>query len=155
MRIAIAADHAGFSLKEGLTRWLHGHGHEVEDLGTTSAESTDYPDYAEAVAHRVAAGSVDRGVLVCSTGIGMSIAANKIAGIRAAVGANDEAVKLTRSHNDANILAIGARFTGEAEAKHLIQVFLDTGFDGGARHSRRIEKIAKLERAQEERKATV
>ena len=145
MRIAIAADHAGFSLKEALTPWLREHGHEVEDLGTTSAESTDYPDYAQAVAHRVTSGQADRGVLVCSTGIGMSIAANKIAGIRAAVATNDEIVKLTRSHNDANILAIGARFTGEAEAERLLEVFLDTGFDGGPRHIRRIQKIAKLE----------
>ena len=145
MRIAIAADHAGFPLKEVLTPWLRAHGHDVDDLGTTSAESTDYPDYAEAVAQRVAAGQADRGVLVCYTGIGMSIAANKIACIRAAVATSDEGVKLTRSHNDANILAIGARFTGEAEAERLIEVFLDTGFDGGSRHLRRIEKIAKLE----------
>ena len=155
MRIAIAADHAGFLLKEDLSAWLREHGHEVEDLGTNSAEPSDYPDFAEAVARRVASGGAERGVLVCYTGIGMSIAANKVAGVRAAVAVNDEAVRLTRSHNDANILAIGARFIGGAEAERLVRVFLDTQFDGNARHSRRIAKIARLERTQEEQKATV
>src|SRR5688500_773689 len=107
MKIAIAADHAGFSLKEALRDTLARAGHDVVDLGTTSAESTDYPDYALAASERVASGEADRGILVCSTGIGMAIAANKVAGIRAAVGASEEAVALTRSHNDANVLALG------------------------------------------------
>jgi ribose 5-phosphate isomerase B len=160
MRIAIAADHAGFLLKESLTAWLRAGGHEVEDFGTDSLQSTDYPDYAAAVAHRVASGGADRGVLVCYTGIGMSIAANKIAGVRAAVGTSDEAVRLTRSHNDANVLALGSRFVERADAERLIEVFLSTQFDGGMRHARRIEKITGIEHAQrtrieEEQKATV
>jgi ribose 5-phosphate isomerase B len=153
MRIAIAADHAGFVLKESLTGWLRERGHDVKDLGTDSAESTDYPDFAEAVALRVASGAADRGVLVCHTGIGMSIAANKFDGIRAAVAMNDEAVRLTRAHNDANVLALGARFTDFAEAARLLHVFLETGFDGGARHARRIGKITQIEK--QEQKATV
>ena len=158
MRIAIAADHAGFPLKQSLTGWLRESGHEVEDFGTGSAESTDYPDYAVAVARRIASGEADRGVLICYTGIGMSIAANKVIGIRAAVGTSDEAVRLTRSHNDANVLALGSRFTELAGAKQLIEVFLSTEFDGGIRHARRITKIADIERAglariEEEQKA--
>jgi ribose 5-phosphate isomerase B len=160
MKIAIAADHAGFPLKESLTGWLRERGHQVEDFGTNSAESTDYPDYAEAVANRVASGGADRGVLVCYTGIGMSIAANKVTGIRAAVGTMAEAVRLTRSHNDANVLALGANFTERAEAERLVEIFLATEFDGGARHKRRIGKIADIERAplgrtKEEQKAAV
>jgi ribose 5-phosphate isomerase B len=160
MRIAIAADHAGFPLKQSLAGWLCEHGHEVADLGTYSAESTDYPDYAAAVAQKVASGSADRGVLICYTGIGMSIAANKVAGIRAAVGMSHEAVRLTRSHNDANILALGARFTDVADAQQLLEIFLSTEFDGGTRHARRIAKITNIERAEstrieEEQKASL
>jgi ribose 5-phosphate isomerase B len=147
MRIAIAADHAGFPLKETLRGWLRARGHEVEDFGTHSTESTDYPDFAAAVAHRVASGGADRGVLVCYTGTGMSIAANKVIGIRAAVGTSDEVVRLTRSHNDANVLTLGARFIQSADAERLIDLFLTTEFDGGSRHARRIGKIADLERA--------
>jgi ribose 5-phosphate isomerase B len=160
MKIAIAADHAGFPLKNSLSGWLRERGHVVEDFGTHSAESTDYPDYAAAVANRVASGDADRGVLVCYTGIGMSIAANKVAGIRAAVGMTDEAVRLTRSHNDANVLALGARFIEQADAERLVEIFLATEFEGGDRHKRRIGKIANMERAplgrtEEEQKAAV
>jgi ribose 5-phosphate isomerase B len=156
MKIAIAADHAGFSLKESVRAWLAEHGYQVEDLGPDGPESTDYPDYAHAVAHRVASGAADRGVLVCHTGIGMSIAANKVPGIRAAVAMNEEAVRLTRSHNDANVLALGALFTGAPDIERLLQAFLGTEFDGGERHVRRIGKIAKLEKKPlEEQKATV
>jgi ribose 5-phosphate isomerase B len=151
MRIAIAADHAGFELKQSLKAWLSTSGHEVEDFGTQSADSTDYPDYAAAVARRVASSGAERGVLVCYTGVGMSIAANKVAGVRAAVGTNEEAVRLTRSHNDANVLALGSRFVDETEAKRLIDVFLSTEFDGGSRHARRIEKIAGIERDEQTR----
>lgn len=144
MRIAIGADHAGFRLKEHLRGKLAGQGHEVIDFGTSSEESTDYPDYARAVADEVAGGQVERGILVCSSGVGMSIAANKVHGIRAALGVSEEEVRLTRAHNDTNILAIGAKFTEQNLADQLVDVFLSTGFDGG-RHARRIEKIKQLE----------
>ena len=148
MRIAIGADHAGFSLKEQLRDWLHSQGYEVEDLGSTSAESTDYPDYASAVAREVAGGQAERGILVCSTGVGMSIAANKVAGVRAALGVNADEVRLSRAHNDANILTLGVRYTDVATAEALIGIFLQTSFDGG-RHERRLSKIAKIEKEQQ------
>jgi ribose 5-phosphate isomerase B len=144
MRIAIGADHAGFRLKEHLRGKLAAQGHEVADLGTSSEESTDYPDYAAAVADQVSGGSAERGILVCSSGVGMSIAANKVHGIRAALGVSEEEVRLTRAHNDINILAIGANFTEQEVADKLVDVFLATGFDGG-RHARRIGKIQALE----------
>jgi ribose 5-phosphate isomerase B len=145
MKVAIAADHAGFALKEKLRDWLRKEGHEIVDLGTTSEDSTDYPDYAAAVANEVAGGRSDRGLLVCSTGVGMSIAANKVAGIRAALGTVPDEVRLTRAHNDANVLALGARFIDEAGAEELVKVFLNTQFEGG-RHARRLAKIAAMER---------
>jgi ribose 5-phosphate isomerase B len=153
MKIAIAADHAGFSLKEALRERLSAGGHEVVDFGANSTDSTDYPDYAEAVANQVASGNVTRGILVCSTGIGMSIAANKIPGIRAALGASEEGVQLTRSHNDANVIALGAKFLSPDEATRLVDIFLTTEFDGGPRHARRIEKIAAMERKAHEEQA--
>ncbi len=150
MKIAIGADHAGFSLKERLRERLKERGHEVTDFGTASGESADYPDYAERVAEQVANGAADRGVLVCSTGVGMSIAANKVKGIRAALAVNPEEVHLVRSHNDANILAIGAKYTSEEAADEMLGVFLETTFEGG-RHARRVAKIAELERKDEKR----
>ncbi len=147
MKISIAADHAGFALKQKLADRLSKHGYEVADLGTTSEESTDYADYAAAVGRDVAQGRSDRGILVCSTGVGMSIAANKINGIRAALGTNPEEVRLTRAHNDANVLALGAKFIDEAAAGELVDIFLSTGFDGG-RHARRVAKITQLEKQQ-------
>jgi RpiB/LacA/LacB family sugar-phosphate isomerase len=146
MKVAIAADHAGFELKEKLRDLLRERGHAVLDLGTSNGESTDYPDFAGAVAREVAEGSADRGVLVCSTGVGMSIAANKVPGIRAALGTTPEAVRLTRAHNDANVLALGAKFIDLYAAEQLVDVFLNTEFEGG-RHARRIAKITELERA--------
>jgi RpiB/LacA/LacB family sugar-phosphate isomerase len=145
MKIAIGADHAGFALKDQVRDALRQSGHEVIDAGTNSAESTDYPDYAAVVAHQVVSGAADRGVLVCSTGVGMSIAANKIAGIRAALAVNPDEVRLTRAHNDANILTIGARYTDPQAAGEMVRVFLETPFEGG-RHARRIGKIAELEK---------
>ena len=145
MKIAIAADHAGFTLKEALRERLSAGGHQLTDVGTFSEESTDYPEYAFAVAERVASGQATCGILVCSTGIGMSIAANKVAGIRAAVALNQEAVQLTREHNNANVIALGARFLSTDEAVRLINTFLNTEFSGAARHARRIEKIIALE----------
>jgi ribose 5-phosphate isomerase B len=150
MKIAIAADHAGFFLKEALRQRLTAAGHQLTDFGTHSTESTDYPDYAIAVAQHVAADVAARGILVCSTGVGMSIAANKVAGVRAAIGVNHEAVQLTREHNDANVLALGAKFLSAAEAAQLVDIFLNTDFSGEARHTRRIGKIAAAERMNQE-----
>ncbi len=144
MRIAIGADHAGFVLKEHLKRTLERWGHTVDDRGTRAPESCDYPDFAAAVGREVAGGRAERGILVCSTGVGMAIAANKLAGIRAALGTNADEVRLTRSHNDANVLTLGARYVDERAACELVEVFLSTGFDGG-RHARRLAKIAALE----------
>jgi ribose 5-phosphate isomerase B len=150
MRIAIAADHAGFTLKQALRERLATEGHEVNDFGTQSLESTDYPDYARLVAHEVADGRADRGILVCSTGIGMSIAANKVEGVRAALVTNVESASITRQHNDANIMTIGARFTDAETAASMLDAFLKTDFEGG-RHARRVAKIMQLEE-QERRK---
>lgn len=144
MRIAVAADHAGYGLKEAVVRRLRAEGYDVTDFGTDSPESVDYPDFAGKVAEAVAAGRVDRGILVCYTGIGMSIAANKVRGVRAAVAFNTDAVRLTRAHNDANILTMGAHYTDEAAASEYVTVFLNTPFDGG-RHARRVGKISALE----------
>jgi ribose 5-phosphate isomerase B len=146
MKIAIAADHAGFALKEKLRQKLAGEGHEVVDFGTASAESCDYPDFAQPVGRDVAQGRSDRGILVCSTGIGMAMAANKIAGVRAAQAQSEDEVRLTREHNDANVLTLGAKYLDEDQAAGLIQVFLNTEFTGG-RHARRVAKIAQLEQA--------
>lgn len=145
MKIAVGADHAGFALKEQVRDSLRQAGHEVIDRGTNSPESTDYPDYAAAVAKDVATGAAERGVLVCSTGVGMSIAANKTPGVRAALGYNADEVRLTRAHNDANVLTLGARYTDASIAADLVKIFLETKFDGG-RHARRVQKIAKMEK---------
>jgi ribose 5-phosphate isomerase B len=144
MKIAIGADHAGFDLKEKLRRRLAAEGHEVLDFGTSSPESCDYPDFAQPVARDVAGGRSDRGILVCSTGIGMAMAANKVAGVRAAPVQSDDEARLTREHNDANILTLGARTLDETRAMELIEIFLTTEFSGG-RHARRVAKIAQLE----------
>ena len=147
MKIAIGADHAGFALKQQIAEALRQAGHQVIDDGTNSTESTDYPDYAGKVARAVADGTVERGVLVCDTGVGMSIAANKVNGVRAALAVNPEEVQLTRRHNDANVLAIGAKYTDAAAAVEYVKLFLETGFDGG-RHQRRVDKITQMERSQ-------
>jgi ribose 5-phosphate isomerase B len=144
MRIAIGADHAGFELKNQLGDVLRQSGHDVSDVGTNSAESTDYPDYAVRVAKAVASGTVERGVLVCGSGVGMSIAANKVRGVRAALGVTLEEVRLTRAHNDLNVLTLGARFTDRMKARELVQAFIETPFEGG-RHARRVAKITQLE----------
>ena len=144
MKIAIAADHAGFALKEKLRSRLAQEGHEVVDFGANSAESCDYPDFAQPAARDVAQGRSDRGILVCSTGIGMAMAANKMAGVRAAPAQSEDEVRLTREHNDANVLTLGARYFDEDQASKLTRIFLDTDFAGG-RHARRVAKIAELE----------
>lgn len=144
MKIAIGADHAGFTLKEELKTALLQAGHDVIDHGTSSLESTDYPDFAAKVARQVGRGEAERGILVCSTGVGMSIAANKVHGVRAALAYNDDEVALTRSHNNANVLAFGAKYTTPASAMAMTEIFLNTPFDGG-RHERRVGKIAAIE----------
>jgi len=147
MKIAIGADHAGFELKNQLGDLLRKLGHEVCDFGTNSTEAVDYPDFAWRVAKAVASETVERGVLVCGSGVGMSIAANKVRGIRAVLGVTPEEVRLTRSHNNANVLTLGARFTEPEMARELLQIFLDTPFDGG-RHERRVAKISHMEEQQ-------
>jgi ribose 5-phosphate isomerase B len=144
MRIALGADHAGFELKNALKRVLDELGVAYDDFGTSSAESVDYPDYAKAVGEGVVEGRFDRGILVCGSGIGMSIAANKVRGVRAAVVTEVESARLSRAHNDANVIALGARLTSEAEAAAIVKTFLQTEFQGG-RHAERVEKIHGLE----------
>jgi ribose 5-phosphate isomerase B len=144
MKISLGADHAGFILKNHLRETLAKAGHEVFDHGTFSTESVDYPDYAAMVGRDVTSGTAERGILVCGSGVGMSIAANKITGVRAALGVGAEEVALTRHHNNANVLTLGERFTDQAKADELVRIFLETGFDGG-RHERRVEKISQLE----------
>jgi ribose 5-phosphate isomerase B len=144
--VGLGADHAGFPLKEDLKAWLIAHGYDVVDLGTQSAESVDYPDYAAAVGGAVGAGKADCGVLVCGTGIGMAMAANKLPGVRAAACSDAYTARMSREHNDANVLALGARTTPADVALDIVQAFLDTPFAGG-RHARRLDKIAALERS--------
>ena len=144
MKIAVGADHAGFELKDYLREALRAAGHEVEDLGTNSKDSIDYPDFARAVARMVAAGNCERGILVCSSGVGMSIAANKVRGVRAALAVQGEEVRLSRQHNNANVLCLGQRFTAPLYALDLVNIFLETAFDGG-RHERRVAKMAAME----------
>ena len=150
MKIAIGADHAGFLLKQKLRDELIAEGHEVSDAGTTSTDSVDYPDFAEIVAGQVLSGAADKGILVCASGVGMSIAANKFNGIRAALGTSEDEVGYVRRHNDANILALGANYTSEDTARKLIGVFLTTEFEGG-RHARRIAKIQAIEDSQKDK----
>jgi ribose 5-phosphate isomerase B len=145
MKLAIGADHAGLELKNRLRDTLSAAGHEVRDVGTNSPESTDYPDYAAKVGRAVAAKDADLGILVCGSGVGVSIAANKIRGVRAALGYDEEEVKLTRQHNNANVLTLGARFTDAAKAQRLVDIFLETPFEGG-RHERRVHKVTELEK---------
>jgi ribose 5-phosphate isomerase B len=144
MRIALGADHAGLGLKDDIRALLDRRHIPYHDFGTRSAESVDYPDVAATLARAVSAGEYDRGILVCGTGIGMAIAANKVSGIRAAAVADAATARLSREHNDANVLALGARTTPAAVALDIVQAFLDTAFEGG-RHQRRVDKIAALE----------
>lgn len=140
MRIAIGADHAGFILKEHLRAWLAEAGHELRDFGAHSAESVDYPDYAALVAGAVVGGSAERGILVCGSGIGMAIAANRVRGVRAAACIDLYSARLCRQHNDANVLALGSRIVAPPLAEALAEVFLTTTFEGG-RHARRVAKL--------------
>jgi ribose 5-phosphate isomerase B len=141
MKIAIGADHAGFSLKEKLKKYLQEQGHEVKDFGPSSEQSVDYPDYAHPVANAVEKKEVDLGLLMCGSGNGINMTANKHQGIRSALCWTAEIAKLARQHNDANILTLPARFIEEAEAKKCVDVFLSTPFEGG-RHEGRVNKIS-------------
>ena len=141
MRIALAADHAGYLLKDELVRWLQELGHEVSDLGTNGPESVDYPEYGARVANAVATGQAERGIAVCGSGIGISIAVNRNPKCRCARVDDPLSAQLSREHNDANVLALGGRLIGSDMAKACVQAFLDTGFAGG-RHQRRVDELS-------------
>jgi ribose 5-phosphate isomerase B len=145
MKIAIGADHAGFAAKEEIKTVIKALGHAVLDQGTTGEASVDYPDFAEKVARAVATGEADRGVLICGTGIGMSIAANKVEGIRAAVISDEKTAALSRQHNDANVFCAGSRITPLVKIAESLKVWLQTPFEGG-RHLNRVSKISAMEK---------
>ncbi|MGC2237021.1 MAG: ribose 5-phosphate isomerase B [Pyrinomonadaceae bacterium] len=148
MKIALGADHAGFEEKEKLKKTLDELGVEYEDLGTNSLDSVDYPDFGAKVGRAVASGEVDEGIVVCGSGIGIAIAANKIRGVRAAQAWNEETARLAREHNDANVLSIGARVIPEEEIPKIVKAWFDAKFEGG-RHAKRVEKISELEKENE------
>jgi ribose 5-phosphate isomerase B len=149
--VALGADHAGFPLKQHLKDWLVAQGHTVLDAGTHSAaDSVDYPDFAATVAQAVSSGDADRGLLVCGTGIGMAIAANKVSGIRAGVCTDIETARLARQHNDLNVLALAGRSTSRDDAIAIVRTWLETAFEGG-RHERRLAKVTGIERTAAER----
>lgn len=139
--IAIGSDHGGFDLKEAVKKHLEQRGFEVKDLGTYSKDSCDYPVFGKAVANEVANGNAEKGIVVCTTGIGISIAANKVKGVRCALCSDSLTAKMTRLHNNANVLAMGGGIIGENLAKEIVDVFLDTEFSGEERHQRRIDLI--------------
>jgi len=145
MRIAIAADHAGFPLKQELAPWLRSSGHEVTDLGTNSTDPVDYPDYAEAIARAVLEGKVERGVLICGSGVGASVAANKVPGIRAGLCHDTYSAHQGVEHDDMNVLVMGARVIGTELARELVRAFLGAVFTREARHVRRLGKIRAIE----------
>ncbi len=145
MKIAIGSDHGGFDLKEKLIAHLKERGDEVKDFGCYDKSSVDYPIYGRAVAEAVSAGEFDKGIVVCTTGIGISITANKVKGIRCALCSEPLSAKMTRLHNDANVLALGGAFVGDMIAKEIVDVFLDTPFSGEEKHSRRINLISELD----------
>jgi len=144
MKVAIAADHGGYKLKEEIKTLLTSMNIQTEDFGCTCEESVDYPDYALPVAEKVAAGEFERGILVCGTGIGMSIAANKVPGIRCALVHDTFSAKATREHNNTNVLAMGERVIGPGLALDIVKIWLETEFQGG-RHERRVDKITQIE----------
>ena len=144
MKISIGSDHGGYALKQELIAYLQEKGHQVEDFGCHDTSSCDYPDFGEAAARAVASGACERGIVVCTTGIGISISANKVKGIRCALCSEPYGAEMTRRHNDANMLALGAGFTAPMMAKRIVDVFLSTAFEGG-RHQRRVDKIMAIE----------
>lgn len=144
LKLCIGSDHAGFGLKTEILQQLTETGYDVEDLGTFSEESCDYPDTARAVAEAVAQGKFDLGVLICGTGLGMSMAANKVDGVRAALCSETFSARMARAHNDANIICLGSRVTGGGLALDVVRAFLDADFEGG-RHQRRVDKLTAIE----------
>lgn len=145
MKIAIGADHAGYRLKDVIVPFLKAQGHEIIDVGCSCADSVDYPDYAVPVCDKVVGGEAERGILICGTGIGMSIAANKTPGIRCALVHDLFSAKATREHNDTNVLAMGERVVGPGLAEEIVRVWLDTPFSAGERHLARLGKVKALE----------
>lgn len=144
MKIAIGSDHAGYVLKQAVAESLRRRGHEVQDFGTESEDSVDYPEYAEPVAREVAVGNADRAVLVCGSGVGVSIVANKVSGVRAVNAHDADEAEMSRRHNDANVLCLSGARLDEDQAEAIVDRFLGTDFDGG-RHQRRVEKIHEVE----------
>lgn len=140
MKISIASDHGGLDLKNKIKQYLTSQGHEVRDFGTYTSESCDYPDFARLAAQAVASGECERGIVVCTTGIGVSMVANKVKGVRCALCLNDDMATMTRRHNNANVLALGQKYVDEQTAKQIVDAFINTPFDGG-RHQRRVDKI--------------
>ena len=146
MKLAIGCDHGALTLKNALVNHLVSCGYEVEDFGTYSSDSCDYPDYAGAAARAVASGQCDKGIVLCTTGIGVSVAANKVKGIRCALLADVWSAKMTRLHNDTNMMALGAGIVGENLALEIVDTWIGTEFSGDERHQRRIDKLMALEK---------
>ena len=146
MKISIACDHGAVNMKNMLVSYLESKGHEVTDFGTHTTASCDYPEFAAAAATAVASGECERGIVLCTTGIGMSIAANKVKGIRCALLSDPVSARLTREHNDTNMMALGAGVVGQIMAQQIVDIWLGTEFSGGERHQRRIDKMMALEK---------
>lgn len=145
MRIAIGSDHRGYQLKQLLGDLIRSKGHEVEDVGADGEESVDYPDFAEQVARKISAGEIDRGVLICGTGIGMAITANKFKGVRAGTCTDEVTAEISRRHNNLNVLCLSADMVSPRTAERMVQIWIETEFEGG-RHQRRLDKIAEIEK---------
>ena len=146
MKISIGCDHGAVDMKNMLVSYLESKGHEVTDFGTHTTASCDYPEFAAAAANAVASGECERGIVLCTTGIGMSIAANKVKGIRCALLSDPVSARLTREHNDTNMMALGAGVVGQIMAQQIVDIWLGTEFSGGERHQRRIDKMMALEK---------
>ena len=146
MKIAVGCDHGALALKNKLVSWLEAKGHEVKDFGTYTLDSCDYPEFAAAAANAVASGACQRGIVLCTTGIGVSIAANKISGIRCALLSDVMSARLTREHNDTNMMAIGAGVVGQMLALEIVDTWIGTEFSNNERHQRRIDKVMALEK---------
>ncbi|HEY2411706.1 MAG TPA: ribose 5-phosphate isomerase B [Pirellulaceae bacterium] len=147
MRISIGADHRGYKLKQQLIPWLQSQGYDVADEGAETTDSVDYPDYALKVANKVSSGQADRGILVCATGVGMCITANKVHGVRATTVADTDVARLSRQHNDVNVICLSGDKLNEPSAEQILDTWLETEFEGG-RHAVRVEKIADIEHEQ-------
>lgn len=145
MRIAIGSDHRGYQLKQQLADLIRSKGHEVEDVGADGEESVDYPDFAEQVARKISAGEIDRGILICGTGIGMAITANKFKGVRAGTCTDEVTAEISRRHNNLNVLCLSADMVSPRTAERMVKIWIETEFEGG-RHQRRLDKIAEIEK---------